>query len=91
MQQSMIWKKIKKPFQVGIFIAVSFFLSFIALNFSEGIAGVVIEEIMGAFIVLITFTTALSIFLFNYVDGISKDVAGIEGEKEKIQLGGVLI
>jgi hypothetical protein len=24
--------------------------------------------------------------LFNYVDGISKDVAGIKGRKEKIQL-----
>lgn len=86
MQQSMIWEKIKKPFQVGLYIAVSFCLSFIALDFSQGKVGAIIEEIMGAFIVLITITSALSFVLFNYVDGISKDVSGIEGTKEKIQL-----
>jgi hypothetical protein len=86
MQQSMIWKKIKKPFQVGLFIAASFFLSFFALHFSEGMLRAVMEEIMGAFIAVIAFTSTLSVLLFNYVDGISKDVAGIEGVKEKIQL-----
>ena len=86
MQQSMLWKKIKKPFQVGLFIASSFFLSFVALHFSEGMLRAVIEEVMGAFIAVIAFTSSLSVLLFNYVDGISKDVAGIEEVKEKIQL-----
>ena len=86
MQQSMIWKKIKKQFQVGLFIAASFFLSFVALHFSEGMLRAIIEEVMGAFIAVIACTSTLSVLLFNYVDGISKDVAGIEGIKEKIQL-----
>lgn len=87
MQQSKIWKKLKKPLMVGFYIIASLVVCFASLYATDGGAEVIFSEILSAFSALAIFATAL----FNYVDNISKDVSSIQGDGDKISkaLGGL--
>lgn len=84
MQQSKIWKKIKKPLVVGFYIIASLIVCFASLHATDGVAEVVFSEILSVFSALAIFATALSVALFNYVDNISKDLSTVEGDADKI-------
>ncbi len=84
MQQSKIWKKIKKPLVVGFYIIASLIISFASLHATDGVAEAIFSEILSAFSALAIFATALSVALFNYVDNISKDLSVVEGDADKI-------
>ena len=86
MQKLKIWKKIKKPIVVGLYIATSLVVSFASLHATSGEAEVVFSEVLSAFSTLAVFATALSVALFNYVDNISKDLSSIEGDADKISI-----
>ena len=86
MLQSKIWIKIKKPLIVGALLSLSITFSFLSVHLSEGKAESIFSEILSSFAVLTIFTTTLSVALFNYIDGISKDVSGIDADHHKIQI-----
>lgn len=84
MQQSKIWKKIKKPFIVGFYIIASLAVCFSSLHATDGVVEAIFTEMLSAFSALTVFATALSVALFNYVDNISKDLFAVEGDADKI-------
>jgi hypothetical protein len=84
MQQSKIWKKIKKPLAVGFYIIASLVVCFASLHATNGMAEAIFSEILSAFSALAIFATALSVALFNYADNISKDLSSVEGDADKI-------
>jgi drug/metabolite transporter (DMT)-like permease len=84
MQQSKIWKKIKKPLLVGFYIVASLVVCFASLHATDGGAEEIFFEILSAFSALAIFATALSIALFNYIDNISKDLSAVQGDANKI-------
>lgn len=85
MLQSKIWRKIKKQVIVGAVLGLSMVFSFLSMHISEGKAESVFFEILSSFTVLTIFATTLSIALFNYIDGISKDISGIDADRSKIK------
>lgn len=84
MQQSKIWKKIKKPLMVGFYIIASLIVCFASLHATDSVAAAIFSEVLSAFSALAIFATALSVALFNYVDNISKDLSAIDGDADKI-------
>jgi len=80
-----IWKKIKKPFGIGLTLIISIAVSFGGLHFSNGKAEPIFSEVLGAFMPLAVFNTGFSVLLFNYIDSISKDISSIDGNHSKIK------
>tara|TARA_R110000851_G_scaffold158526_1_gene301573 strand:+ start:20133 stop:20654 length:522 start_codon:yes stop_codon:yes gene_type:complete len=84
MRQLKIWVKVKKPLLIGLYILVSLILCFTVLHITNGAAKKLFDTILAVFPFFVTAASALTWALFNYIEGVLKDVSEIKGNQKKI-------
>lgn len=84
MRQLNIWVKVKKPLLIGLYILVSLILCFAVLHITNGAAKKLFDTVLTVFPFFVTAASALTWALFNYIEGVLKDVIELKGDQKKI-------
>ncbi|MCG9710222.1 hypothetical protein L1D46_15610 [Pseudoalteromonas sp. Isolate3] len=84
MRQLNIWVKIKKPLFIGLYILASLILCFAVLHITNGASKKLFDNVLDVFPFFVTAASALTWALFNYIEGVLKDVSELKGDQKKI-------
>ena len=84
MRQLNIWVKVKKPLLIGLYILASLILCFAVLHMTNGAAKKLFDTVLAVFPYFVAAASALTWALFNYIEGLLKDVSELKGNQKKI-------